>query len=69
VHDYDPSPVGQRLQQLRNVDVRMYGQEDLMNYESVVRDYEQGEITAPPAGSVYFYYRGHRDGSIDLWDL
>jgi len=40
-----------------------------MNYESVVRDYERGEITAPPTGSVYFYYRGHRDGSIDLWDL
>jgi hypothetical protein len=60
VHDYDSSPEGQSLQQLRNIDVAMYGHEDLMNYENVVRDYERGEITAPPAGSVYFYYRGHR---------
>ena len=60
MHDYDFSPEAQRLQQLREIDVAIYDHEDLLNYDSVVRDYERGEITAPPVGSVYFYYRGHR---------
>jgi hypothetical protein len=32
----------------------------MKNYAAVVRDYKAAEITHPPKGQVYFYYRGVR---------
>jgi hypothetical protein len=56
-----PSLEQQRLQQLYNADTAgLYDAEDLKNYTAVVRDYQTKEITHPPKGQVYFYYRGVR---------
>ena len=42
------------------MDTDIYDELDMRNYLAVLKDYESGAITNPPAGMAYIYYNGHR---------